>query len=369
MRILFDISHPAHVHFFKHMIWELEKRGHPTAIVAREKDVTHQLLDHYGFDYTSAGRSGHRTMFGQFAELVQRDWAIYRVARRFKPDVILTRNPCGVQVARLVGALGVFDTDDGPIVGIHWTAGAPFAHIITTPDCLPDLGRKQVKYPGYKQLAYLHPNHYVPNPEVLDLLGVQDGEPYFIVRFVALTASHDTHEQGLDEATKAEILRRLEARGRVFLSCEGPVPDRWAPLNIPIPPHWFHDALAFARLSIGDSQTVAAEAAVLGTPSIHCASFAGRARYLVELHHRYGLTYSVPPEKSEEALARLDELLAMPDPKAEFRESRQRMLDEKCDVATWMCDRLVSWVHGDGPPRRAARGPRDKRSAAAEACP
>ena len=35
MRVLFDIVHPAHVHFFKHMIWELEKRGHQTRIGRR----------------------------------------------------------------------------------------------------------------------------------------------------------------------------------------------------------------------------------------------------------------------------------------------------------------------------------------------
>ena len=32
MRVLFDIAHPAHVHFFKNIIWELHKGGHETAI-------------------------------------------------------------------------------------------------------------------------------------------------------------------------------------------------------------------------------------------------------------------------------------------------------------------------------------------------
>ena len=36
MRVLFDIVHPAHVHFFKHMLTGLAKRGHETRIVARE---------------------------------------------------------------------------------------------------------------------------------------------------------------------------------------------------------------------------------------------------------------------------------------------------------------------------------------------
>ena len=28
MKILIDIGHPGHVHFFKHAVWELQKRGH-----------------------------------------------------------------------------------------------------------------------------------------------------------------------------------------------------------------------------------------------------------------------------------------------------------------------------------------------------
>lgn len=51
MRILIDMGHPAHVHFFKHAIRELESRGHKIKITARDKDVTLQLLDAYGFEY------------------------------------------------------------------------------------------------------------------------------------------------------------------------------------------------------------------------------------------------------------------------------------------------------------------------------
>jgi len=343
VRVLFDISHPAHVHFFKHMIWELEKRGHATAIVAREKDVTHQLLGHYGFDYVSAGRSGHRTLFGQLAELVQRDWAIYRVARRFKPDMILTRNPCGVQVARLVGAVGVFDTDDGRAAGIHFRAAAPFAHIITTPDCMPeDYGPKHVKYPGSKQTAYLHPNHFTPNPEVLGLLGVEAGQRYFVVRFVAMNASHDSGKAGLDHATKAEIIRRLSRRGRVFITTESPLPGEWASMQVSIPPHWIHDALAFASLFIGDSQTMAAEAAVLGTPNLRCSSFAGRLSYLEELEHRYGLTRAFKPHQQAELLEQLDSYLAAKGLRATLAERRRQFFADKIDTAQWMVDRLTA---------------------------
>ena len=51
MRILIDMGHPAHVHFFKNAIRSLEERGHSVKITARDKDVTLALLEAYGFDY------------------------------------------------------------------------------------------------------------------------------------------------------------------------------------------------------------------------------------------------------------------------------------------------------------------------------
>ncbi|MGD8412520.1 MAG: DUF354 domain-containing protein, partial [Desulfobacterales bacterium] len=135
MVVLFDIVHPAHVHFFKHIIRGLQKAGHKTLVVARDKDVTLALLNHYGLDYITVGQSGRKSRFSQLKELLYRDWVIWKIARDFKVNVILTRNPAGVQAARLTGALGIFDTDDGRAAGIHFRAAAPFANIITTPDC------------------------------------------------------------------------------------------------------------------------------------------------------------------------------------------------------------------------------------------
>ena len=173
MVVLFDIVHPAHVHFFKYIIRGLQKAGHKTLIVARDKDVTRALLNHYGFDYVSVGRSCKKTRFSQLKELLFRDWVIWKIARDSKVSVILTRNPAGVQAARLTGAKGIFDTDDGLAAGIHFRAAAPFANIITTPDCLEEnFGRKHITYPGYKQSAYLHPDHFKSNPSGFEKIGL-----------------------------------------------------------------------------------------------------------------------------------------------------------------------------------------------------
>ena len=339
MRILFDIVHPAHVHFFKHVIRMLEARGHTTHIVARQKDVTTALLDRLGFRYDVTGRSGKKHMLRQAAELARRDLALLRIARRFKPDLILTRNPAGAQVGRLLGIRSIFDTDDGRAAGVHFWSAAPFAHVVTTPDCIGEhYGRRHIQYAGYKQSAYLHPRHFTPDPAVRDALGVSPGEPFFLVRFVEMVASHDLREDGLPREAKRELLARLSRRGRVFVTHEGKLPEELEALRFPLPPDRLHDALAAANLLIGDSQTMAAEAAVLGTPNIRVSSWAGRLRVLDELEQRYRLTRSYRPAQVSEMLQELDRWLERPDLRDDFAARRQRLIEEKVDVAQWFVD-------------------------------
>jgi uncharacterized protein len=347
VRVLFDIVHPAHVHFFKYLHADLAASGHETLVVARQKDVTLALLDEYEIPYTSVGESGRKGRAGQARELINRDLTLYRLARRFRPDLVLTRNPAGVQVAKVLRrAVGVFDTDDGRAAGIHFRTAAPFADVITTPDCMggEDYGRKHRKYASYKALAYLHPARFTPDPKIRGVLGVGDDEPYAIVRFVDMVASHDNNESGMSLDDKRHVIDTLRERGRVFVSCEGAMPDEFADLRFSVPPHLMHDALAQAWVCVGDSQTMAAEAAILGVPAVRCSSFVGRLWYLEELEHRYSLIESFLPADASRLLARIDDLRPSPELARTWHERKSTMLADKIDLTSWyraLCDELA----------------------------
>ena len=51
MKILFNISHPAHVHFFKNAISILLQKGHEILTVSRRKEFTTALLNAYQMDH------------------------------------------------------------------------------------------------------------------------------------------------------------------------------------------------------------------------------------------------------------------------------------------------------------------------------
>lgn len=336
MRILFDIAHPAHVLFYRHMWEELTTRGASVAIASRDKDVTNDLLGALQVPYTSVSRAASGTI-GLGIELITRDFGIWRLARQFRPDVILTRSPSGTHVGRLLGVPTIFDTDNGKSAGIHYRVAAPFASVITTPDCFPDdLGPKQVRYPSYKPLAFLHPSRFHPDPGIKVRLGIEPSEDYFLIRLVAMQASHDTHERGLPAETLDRALELLCARGRVFISSESALPEHLGTFRLPTRPDEFLDVVAGASLCLGDSGSVAQEAAILGVPSIFVSTFAGRTAPIEELETRYGLVASFQPSNADDVMASLEECLATPS--ATYQARHEAMLSDKVDLTSWYID-------------------------------
>jgi hypothetical protein len=123
-------------------------------------------------------------------------------------------------------------------------------------------------------------------------------------------------------------------------------------MKIKIPPHMLHDALAYATLCVGDSQTMAAEAAMLGTPSLRVSTFSGRISYLNELEHRYGLTFGFQPIEIDGFFAKLNEILQESNYSKHIKAARDRLIREKCNVAQWYIDFLITSVRSDRIVRR-----------------
>ena len=342
MRTLFDLGHPAHFHLFKNVITALRDGGHEVQILARQKDCLLDLLDNAGWPYQLVRRRGK----GLAALSLEAGEALGRVMS------IMLRHPADLMVgssvvigpaSRLTGATSVvFCEDDAAVVPLFAKSAYSSAHYIVTPQSLEHeaYGPKHLTYPGYHELAYLHPRLYKPDPSVRELLGVGRDEKYFLLRLVALEAHHDIGQRGLSVVQVRELLRRLLPRGRVFISAEGGVPAELRQHLVPAPAHRMLDAVSFAEMIIGDSQTMAIEAAVMGTPSLRCNTFVGRLSVLEELEHRYGLTVGVRPERFGQLLGRLDAWLSEPGLKAEWERKRQVMLAECIDLTRWTLDLL-----------------------------
>lgn len=338
MHILIDISHPAHVHFFKHAIRIWQERGHRVQITARDKDVALQLLQDYHLPYKSLSKKGSG-YFGLAFELVQHETRLITVARKFRADVILDIGGTFiVHAGKLLGIDTVVfsDTEHAKLSNF---ITFPFATYICTPDSYKDeLGKKHIKYPGYQELAYLHPNHFTPDPNILSLAGLDRNESYFVLRFVSWGASHDFGQKGMRNDDKVKLVKGLADYGKVLITSEGVLPEALEPFKIKVSPKHVHDLLYYARMYIGEGATMATESAILGTPSVYINPLG--SGNLDELIHKYQLIYHYPD--GQYAIEEVMELAKTVDLKALHKTRQDIMLKDKVDVTNWMVDFVES---------------------------
>jgi hypothetical protein len=336
MRILVDINHPAHVHFFKNLIWEMQKKGHKIIITATKKDLTYELLEGYNFPYLKLGSYG-QSIFSKILNLPFKSWSMYRIARKFKPDVLLgiaSHRICFA--ARLLGK-SAFVFDDTEHASLEIALYLPWATKVFTPVCFKkNLGAKQIRYNGYHELAYLHPNRFKPDPEVIAKISLPKSQNLFIIRFVAWVAAHDRGQRGLSSEDKKNIINFLEKRGKVIITSEAQLPEEYKKYQISLSPIELHSLLYYATLYIGEGGTIASEAAVLGTPAIFINSL--KLGYLEEQEKKYGLLFSFT--NGSEALEKIKELLAIADLKSVWQQKRQIMLKEKIDATGFIINYL-----------------------------
>jgi len=358
MRVVVTIQHPAHVHFYRPVVAELERRGHEVHVFARDKDVALELLDRHGIDHTVL--AGRANSLAELAKVqLTYEYRLFREARRIDPHVMTAIGGVAVaHVAPLVGARSVVWIDNEGVQSHRITT--PLAHVVCTPRRFrEDYGRKHVRYDGYHELAYLHPDRFDPDPDHLREHGVEPDERFFFVRFREWCALHDVGEAGFSPAAKRDLVSFLEEHGSVYVSSESALPPEFAEYRLPVPADLVHDLLYYADLYVGDSATMATEAAVLGTPSVRSQSFAGDGDMtnFLELEE-YGLLFSTPDD--DEAVAQAKSLVREADPET-YQRRREELLADKIDVARYATDLIVSAgrpAAGPTASRRAADGGR-----------
>jgi uncharacterized protein len=333
--ILIDISHPAHVHLFRNAAYAWKALGHNLLFTALDRETIVYLLNYYQFPYRVVYKR-RKGKLGLVSELLLRPFPSYIAARQFKPDLFVSfGNPTIGLPARLMGKPYITFTDTEHATEQH-ASFKPFATLIATPDVFTrDLGPKQVRYAGFHELMYLHPDEFTPNPHELESLGLKPEDRFFVVRFVAWGATHDVGESGFSAADKRALLRELSAQGKVLLSVEnGTIDEEFRPLVTTFAPEKVHHLLAFATMYIGEGGTMLTEAALLGTPAIFVSTL--RAGNWDHLRDQYGLLYFY--DTGLEALQKARELLAMPDLKAVWAERRAKMLADKINPTPWLVE-------------------------------
>jgi len=344
MNLLFDINHPAHVHFFRRTMTRLLCEGHDIHIAATPKEHVVDLLRSAGFTYRVIDTTHSKSVTSMLRRLIRHDFKLIQMARE-----------CDVDALTAVG--GTFAAHAGwylrrPSIVFYDTGEAKLQNAITYPlasrivvprcyDSWTPAGRT-FSYRGCHELAYLSPRAFLPEREKAVRAGLDEERRTVLLRLVSWDASHDIGLGGIDAATLTKLIELLSSRfdAKVIISSERELPAPLSHFAYDAPPEYMHHLMAFVDLTIGESATMASEAAVLGTPAI---LFDSSSRcYTRWLDRNFSLIYHVSPGDGKDLYASVEKLLSSP--RQQFNESRSHLLDSTDDVDNVIYDHLTSAI-------------------------
>lgn len=360
-KIAIFLGHPAHFHMLKNVYNNLIKDGYDPMFLIKKKDILEKLVQLCGYSYEVI-RDYTRQKTG-LIDLMKAVWktdsATMRLLIKYRPKLLI--GSYGPWLSHISGIpIVCVGEDEADVVPKFALLSYPFVRQVVTPTTC-DNGRygepKSIKYPGYQELGYLHPNHFTPNAQIVEGYGIDTKSPYFILRFSSLNAHHDAGIQGINTEIAQHLVDQLRPHGTIYITSERELEPQFEKYRIKINPLDMHHVMAFASLYIGDSQTMAAEAGVLGTPFIRFNDFVGRIGYLRELEDTYHLGFGIhatpiemkredgtlQPSGKEALYAAVEEVLALPadERRKTYQARRAKMLSEKIDYAkflTWFIE-------------------------------
>lgn len=366
-RIAVFLGHPAHFHLYKNAVNNLLAEGYEVIYLIKRKDILEDLVKQTNVPYVVVREHVRKnnSKLGQALSLLAMDWHVFKYLVSYQPKLLI-----GTYCPLFSYITGIpfisCNEDDAMVVPNFAKLSYPQAKVILLPIvCHGGKWEKEAtKYPSYHELAYLHPNHFTPKREMVEKYGIDTSKPYFVMRFASLNAHHDSGIKGINREIAARLIEILKPHGQIYITSERLLEPEFEPYRIKINPLDMHHVMAFASLYIGDSQTMAAEAGVLGTPFVRYNDFVGRIGYLDELeepqtkqyvdylhldhHYNLGVGIRASEEGSKERLyATVERMVALtPEERTRiYGERREKMLSEKIDYAkflTWFIENYPS---------------------------
>jgi len=332
IKILVDLGHAGHVHYYKNLILDERYSDLDFLVVARNKQPIPKLLQSYKIVHILR-KDGGLSKLGKLLYLVYGNLLILKKTMQYKPDILLSHGGVYTGLASFLLRIKSITTEDTEGATLSHKISKMFSTFIITPKVFStDLGKKQVKFDSYMEYAYLHNMYFKKNKDVLKKYNVDLEKKYVLVRLVDWTAHHDFNVPKLSYHDKLEIVEKLAKDYKIILSYETSIPESLKKYTLNIAPEDLHHLLAYASLYIGEGATTASEASILGTPAIYINSM--QVCYCKDQEENYNLSFNLL--NKDEILSKAKELLVIK--KEEFVKRAQFMAKNRIDTTKFLYD-------------------------------
>ena len=338
MNILVVNFHPVDSHFYKNIGLTLKKHGSDVLFLVLEKEnIVEKIAKSYGFNTIKIGEIGANS----FKKIIRLPGILFKFilnVLKFKPDIIVSAtSPYSGITSKLFGIDSIGFTDTETATFNNKIAFSLFRSILT-PSCFGgDVpSKKHISFNGYKELAYLHPNWFVPDDEVLKKLNLNKSDKFVLMRFSALHAMHDIGLKSVGDNYKEQILKyiqEIEKYAKVYISTTEHNPGgEFKKYELKIHPSEYIHFLSFCSLYIGEGTTTASEAGVLGVPWINIQKTT--RGYLIDHEKNYKLGFRT--DNVDKAFKTAIEWIQKDDLKIGWQVKRDKLLNDKIDVSSFL---------------------------------
>ncbi len=346
-RVAVFLGHPAQYHLFKLMVAELRDSGKEVLYVIKQKDILQNLLDLENEKYVVIREGRSDSKWGMVKSVLTMEYKMVRFIKKYKIDILIGTTLSFATKYFTKAKVIIAVEDDASVVPQFSKIAYPYAEVVLSPvSCDNGIYEdKSIKYKGYHKLAYLHPNRFTPDINIVKRY-INTDKPFFLLRFAKLNAFHDlgANISGMNDQVALKIIKLLEPHGNVYISSERELSGDLKKYKLEINPIHIHHVMAYADIFVGDSQSMAVESAVLGTPSVRFNDFVGKIGVLEELEYKYGLTYGIKSTQPELLYNKIADLLKVDNLKEIMQKRREELLQDKIDVTAFLV-----WFVGNYP--------------------
>lgn len=342
MRVLFLVYHPVDPYVAFQIAKNIQDDGGAVFFIIVEKEgIIKKIVDAAGFK-SRVIASSKKSFLGKVFNMLTIFIRIKKITKQFQPDIIFS--PAGPYTSF------AFKGNKLPLICWEDTETATFnfkySHkridsLLVNESFYKELpGENIIRFNGYKEFAYLHPNVFKPEKSILEKVGLKESDKIVLMRFSALNAMHDIglkSEVLTNDEIILKFIKKIEKKysAKVLISVtERDLDSRFDTYKLHIEPIKYVHLLSFCTLYIGEGTTTASEAGVLGVPWINIQQT--QRGYLIDQEENYGLGFRT--DNMDVAFQKAGEFLKNKTIKSEWKDKRAKLLKDKIDVSaffTW----------------------------------
>jgi len=343
MRLLFVVAHPKHIFIFQNTIKYFEKKYIPYMILAVDKDIVINLLNIFNFNYEVVGKN-RAGFLNNFIEIPKRIFVGMKKARNFSPSLIIGQaDPFFAIIGKLLSIPTLFLPDSEGAFLSRYIAFPLASNILVSNSYNRQIKQKHIRLNHYLEMAYLHPNYYSSTDDVYSLLKITPKQKYVIIRFVSWNAHHDIGHEGLTFENKKLAVKLFSNYANVFISSEGELPPELERYRINVKLDKLHQVLEKASLFFGESATMAAESAILGTPAIYIDNKG--TGYTHDIEENYNLIFNFTESMVDQESAINKGLYFLKDDhEEELNKNRNKLIKDKIDISSYLIN-FIEQLH------------------------